>query len=275
MYIAPGVFIPITGNKQVLKPSFFNRQSAAVTALLAEKSTADFIVQMRESEFSGADALAVELKNLPLEERTAEKFKSMICVTQLPCMFINYRNCTVYGNDDEARQAELLLAAECGAEVIDVMGDLYDPSDFELTLDATAIKKQMALIDRIHSIGSKVIMSSHMKCYRTSDEVLEHMKRQSDRGADILKLVHFVTSPDELAGAMRTTMLLHEKLDKPFVHLCSGPYSRPHRFMTAALGSSIVFGINEYRPFASMGQPTIRAYRQVLDNFHWQINAVK
>ena len=70
-------------------------------------------------------------------------------------------------------------------------------------------------------------------------------------------------------------MLLHEKLDKPFVHLCSGTYSRPHRFMTATLGSSIVFGINEYRPFALMGQPTIRAYRKVLDNFHWQISAVK
>ena len=155
------------------------------------------------------------------------------------------------------------------------MGDLFDPSDYELTRNAEAVKKQMALIEKIHSIGSKVIMSSHMKCYRNSDEILEHMQRQSERGADILKLVHHVNTPDELAGAMRTTMLLHEKLDKPFVHLCSGTYSRPHRFMTATLGSSIVFGINEYRPFALMGQPTIRAYRKVLDNFHWQISAVK
>lgn len=259
----------------MLKPSFFNRQTVAVTALMAEKSIADFIVQMREAEFSGADALAIELKNLPAEERTEDKFKSLLCATQLPCMFINYRNCIVYGADDEARQRELLLAAECGAEVIDVMGDLFDPSDYELTLDASAIKKQMALIDRIHSAGSKVIMSSHMKCYRSGEEILEHMQRQSERGADILKLVHHVNSPDELAGAMRTTMMLHEKLDKPFVHLCSGTYSRPHRFMTATLGSSIVFGINEYRPFALMGQPTIKAYRKVLDNFHWQISAVK
>jgi 3-dehydroquinate dehydratase len=242
---------------------------------MAEKSVADFIVQMRESEFSGADGLAVELKNLPLEERTEENFRKMICVTQLPCMFINYRNCVVYGNDDEARQRELLLAAECGAEVIDVMGDLYDPSEFELTRNPEAVRKQVALIDRIHSLGSKVIMSSHMKCYRSPEEILEHMQRQSERGADILKLVHHVNTPDELAGAMRTTMMLHEKLDKPFVHLCSGTYSRPHRFMTATLGSSIVFGINEYRPFALMGQPTIRAYRKVLDNFHWQISAVK
>ena len=186
------------------KPSFFNRQSAAVTALMAEKSVADFIVQMREAEFAGADALAVELKNLPAEERTEENFKRILCATQLPCMFINYRNCIVYGDDDEARQRELLLAAECGAEVIDVMGDLFDPSDYELTRNAEAVKKQMALIEKIHSIGSKVIMSSHMKCYRNSDEILEHMQRQSERGADILKLVHHVNSPDELAGAMRT-----------------------------------------------------------------------
>ena len=82
------------------KPSFFNRQSAAVTALMAEKSVADFIVQMREAEFAGADALAVELKNLPAEERTEENFKRILCATQLPCMFINYRNCIVYGDDD-------------------------------------------------------------------------------------------------------------------------------------------------------------------------------
>ena len=258
------------------KSSFFNRQSVAVTALLIEKSVNDFIVQMRASEFDGADGIAAEIKYLPLEERTEEKFSSMIKCTQLPTMFISYRNDTFLGADDDARQKYLLMAAGCGAEVIDVMGDLYDPSEFELTRDATAIKKQKKLIDEIHSIGSKVIMSSHMGVFRTQDQVLEHMQRQSERGADILKLVHYVGNADELAAAMRTTMYLHEKLDKPFVHLCSGNFARPHRFMCAVLGNAIVFGIHEYRAHQIMGgQPPIRNYRSVIDNIHWSINNVQ
>lgn len=260
----------------MLKASFFNRQEPAVTALLIEKSVNDFIVQMRASEFDGADAVAAELKYLPLEERTRENFSAMIGCTQLPSMFLSYRNDQFLGADDEARQKYLLLAAECGAEVIDVMGDLFDPSEFELTRDAAAVKKQMKLIDEIHSIGSKVIMSSHMPVFRSKDEVLEHMLRQSERGADILKLVHFVRNSDELAHAFRTTMYLHEKLDKPFVHLCSGSYARPHRFMSGVLGNAIVFGIHEYRSHQIMGgQPPIKNYRAVLDNIHWNINNVE
>ena len=259
----------------MLKASFFNRQTPAVTALLMESSINDFMVQMRASEFDGADAIAAELKNLPLEDRTKENFSAMIGCTQLPCMFLSYRNDKFLGADDQARQKYLLLAAECGAEVIDVMGDLFDPSEFELTRDASAIKKQMKLIDEIHSIGSKVIMSSHMPVFRTKEEVLEQMQRQSERGADILKLVHFVRTPDELSHAVRTTMYLHENLEKPFVHLCSGTYARPHRFMCGALGNSIVFGIHEYRAHQILGgQPPIRNYRAVLDNLHWNINNI-
>ncbi|MBQ4314980.1 MAG: type I 3-dehydroquinate dehydratase [Lentisphaeria bacterium] len=258
------------------RSSFFNRQKVAVTALLSEQSVSDFIVQIRASEFDGADAFAAELKHLPLEERTEEHFKAMINATQLPAMFLSYRNDKFLGADDEARQKYLLLAAQCGAEVIDVMGDLYDPSEFELTRDAVAIKKQMKLIDEIHSIGSKVIMSSHMPVFRTKDEVLEHMLRQSERGADICKLVQGVNTPQELALAVETTMYLNEKLDKPFVHLCGGKYARPHRFMSAALGNSIVFAIHEYRAHQILGgQPPIRNYRAVIDNFGWSINNVK
>ena len=115
-----------------------------------------------------------------------------------------------------------------------------------------------------------------MNVFRSKEEVLEHMLRQSERGADILKLVHHVNTPDELAQAVRTTMYLHENLDKPFVHLCSGAYSRPHRVMCGALGNSIVFGVHEFRSHHILGgQPPIKNYRAVLDNLHWNINNVK
>ena len=116
---------------------------------------------------------------IPLEQRTEENFQSLIQSVQLPFMFIDYRSDLFLKADDNARQQYLLLAAQCGSEVIDVMGDLYDSSPLELTHDPAAIEKQKALISRIHELGAKVIMSSHMtSTERSAEEVLEHLNEQ-------------------------------------------------------------------------------------------------
>ncbi len=187
-------------------------------------------------------------------------------------MFYFYRNDKQQQLDDDARQEVLLAAADAGASIIDVMGDLYDPSPMELTHNPTAIDKQKRLIEKIHSKGVDVVMSSHMSCYRTAEQVLEHLSESASRGADVVKIVTTVNSPDELAEAFRTTMLLKRELKKPFIHLCNGSYSRPHRFMGPALGVSIFFAVSHYEPRYNMGQPTIRSQKMVQDSLHWNIN---
>lgn len=77
----------------------------------------------------------------------------------------------------------LLAAAEAGASIIDVMGDLYDPSPMELTRNPAAVDKQKRLIDRIHGKGADVVISSHMQCPRTAEQVLEHLSEAAKRGA--------------------------------------------------------------------------------------------
>ena len=156
--------------------------------------------------------------------------------------------------------------------IIDVMGDLYDPSPMELTHNPAAIDKQKRLIDRIHSLGADVVISSHMACPRTAEQVFEHLSEVAKRGADVVKIVTTVNTDEELAEAFRTTLLLKRELGKPFIHLCNGTYSRPHRFMGPALGVSIFFCISRYEPRYGMTQPTIRAMKSVLRNMHWNIN---
>jgi 3-dehydroquinate dehydratase len=69
-------------------------------------------------------------------------------------------------------------------------------------------------------------------------------------------------------------MALKRELKTPFIHLCNGKLSRPHRFLGPALGVSIVFAVHRYEPRYGMTQPTIRAMKAVLDNLHWNINDV-
>ena len=259
-----------------MKHSFFNRQDAAVTLLCAPTSFSEAVGLARAGEMDGADGIAIELQKMPLEQRTEDNFRVLINSVQLPFMFIDYRSDLFLKADDEARQEYLLLAAKCGAEVIDVMGDLYNPSQFELTRDPEAIKKQKALISRIHELGAKVIMSSHMtSTERSAEDVLEHLQEQSSRGADILKIVVGINSEKALLEGMRTLLLLHKELDKPFVFLGSGPYGRFIRYVGPRLGAAIEFAVHDYPAGQSYNQPTIRSFKGVLDNFHWDINDLK
>lgn len=253
--------------------SFFNRQTPAVALLYKPESMNQAIAEALSAEADGADAIAIELALMPPEDRTLEKFRSLVGSVQLPFMFIDYRKDKWLGADDEARQKVLLLGAEAGAEVIDVMGDLYDPSPLELTHNPKAIARQKKLIDRIHKMGAKVIMSSHMtSTARSAEEVLEHLREQSSRGADILKIVVSIDTEEAMLEGVRTLLLLHKELDKPYVFLGSGRYGRFIRYIGPTLGAAIEFAVRDYSPALIYCQPTIRSFKGVLEHFQWNID---
>lgn len=189
-------------------------------------------------------------------------------------MFFFYRNDKWGDSDDDKRQELLLTAADAGASVIDVMGDLYDPSPMEITHNQAAIDKQKNLIDKIHAKGADVVISSHMPCARTTEQVLEHMRELESRGPDIVKIVTGANTEEELTEAFKTTMTLKRELKTPFIHLCNGKFSRPHRFLGPALGVSVLFAVDRYEERYGMTQPTITAMKAVLENLHWNINNV-
>ena len=258
-----------------MKFSFLNKPYPVITGIFAGQTPEELIAEARHSEFEGANAIAVELMDLKPEFRNRDALKSVIDSVNLPFMFVFYRNDRQQALDDEARQEVLLAAADAGAAMIDVMGDLYDPSPMEITRNPKAIDRQKHLIDRIHAKGAEVVISSHMSTLgRTTEQVIEHMLEVESRGPDVVKIVTGVNTEEELAEAFRTTMALKRELKTPFIHLCNGKFSRPHRFMGPVLGTSILFAVPRYEPRYGMGQPTIRAMRAVLDNIHWNINDI-
>lgn len=258
-----------------MKYSFLNRPYPVVTGIMAGQTPQELIAGARNSEFEGAQGIAIGLEDLKPEFRNQESLKSIIDAVNLPFMFFFYRNDKWRNLDDEARQEVLLDAAAAGASMIDVMGDLYDPSPMEITCNPDAIDKQKRLIEKIHARGAEVVISSHMQCSRTTEQVVEHLRAVESRGPDVVKIVTTVNNEEELAEAFKTTMTLKRELKIPFIHLCNGKFSRPHRFLGPALGTSILFAVSHYESRYGMGQPTIRAMRNVLDNLHWNINEVE
>lgn len=257
-----------------MKYSFLTKSQPVLTGIMAGQTPQELIAEARNSEFAGAQGVGIDLSDLKPEFRNSESLKPVIDAVSLPFMFFFYRNDRWKESSDESRQEVLLAAADAGASMIDVMGDLYDPSPMEITHNSAAIDKQKKLIDKIHAKRSDVVISSHMSCSRTTQQVLEHLRELESRGPDVVKIVTCVNTDEELAEAFRTTLTLKRELKTPFIHLCNGPYSRPHRFIGPSLGTAIFFAVVRYEPRYGMGQPTIQAMKTVLDNIHWNINEV-
>lgn len=257
-----------------MRLSFLNKPYPVICGIMAGQTPGELIAGARGAEDDGANGITVELFDLKPEFRNRESLKSVIDSVALPFMFCFYRNDRWGLKSDEERQEVLLAAADAGASMIDVMGDLYDPSPMEITHDRKAIARQKRLIDRIHKKGADVVMSSHMSCARTAEETAEHLASLEARGADVVKIVTRAETEEELAEAFRTTMLLRRELKVPFIHLCVGTFSRPHRFLCPLLGTSIFFAVHRRDPRYGFPQPTIRSMKKVLENIHWNIRDV-
>ena len=254
-----------------MKLSFLNQPQPVLTAIMAGQTPEELVAESRNAEADGARGIAIDLQDFKPEFRNVEGFKRIVDAVNLPFMFYFYRNDRWGKPTDEERQEVLLAAAEAGASMIDVMGDLYDPSPREITRDPKAIDRQRKLIDTIHGKGADVVISSHVGCAMNTEEVLEHMQTLGQRGGDVVKIVTTTNTEDELAEAFRTPLHLHRELKTPFIHLCTGAYSRPHRFLGPALGVSIFFAVARFEPRYGLPQPRVSNMKAVLDNLRWNI----
>ena len=237
------------------------------TAIFGDDSIAKLVRQARAANWAGADAVCVELKNLPREERTPEQLRALMDATPLPTMCCLYRSDILDGADDDARTKTLLNALEAGAACIDVMGDLFDKSPREWTRKSSAIAKQKRLIAKIHDAGAQVIMSSHPLCFLEPEEVLAQLRDFEKRGADIVKLVQTANTEEEFLAAVRATFLCRRELKKPFVHLVSGAFGNLHRLIAPSLGVVLTFVTLDGH--SAMPQPPLANFKGVFDNLRF------
>ncbi len=230
-----------------------------ISLLFSPRSVEEAVAEAQSAARDGAEAVAIELLMFPEVLRTKENFKTIIDSADLPFMFLDYRN-DHFHLSDEKRMEYLFLAAEAGAGMIDVVGDLFAPAPDERAVDPAAIGKQKKVISELHAMGSQVIISSHPQHYMTTAEVRAQLEDFSARGADVVKLVARADTDQQYRESLATSMSLFRDFPTPFVYLCSGKFSRLQRLTSLPLGGAITFAVHAHYDFAPYDQPKIRDF---------------
>ena len=240
-----------------MKSVFLRHEHPTLVSMVQGASAARVEELMHLSYEAGAEGFGIQLETLNPEERTKEIYERLFSVYPLPTYVTNYRFRSNSGKSDETLAEELVEIASAGATLVDVMGDFYCPTPGELTMDACAIEKQRALMERIHAAGAQVLMSSHTKRVMRAEEVLEYAMEQQARGADIAKIVSLAETEADEVEAMRAILLLKEKLSIPFLYLVGGECKILRR-VGGKLGNCMHLGVYEYDALATPIQPLIR-----------------
>lgn len=249
-----------------MKKDFLSFDHAIITSMV-QAETPDRIKELIDlSDADGADAYGMQFEQMLPEYRTREVYTDLFKYKKdKPAYVTNYRGCKNDGKSDDVLACELIELAECGAELCDVIGDLYDKQPDELARDENAVKKQMELIDELHKRGAHVLMSSHVMKFTPAERVLEIALEQKRRGADICKIVTGAESVAEEIENLRIIDMLKEKLGIPFLFLCGGECSLLRR-IGGELGCCMYLCVHEHDKLATPVQPLIKSVKTIREN---------
>lgn len=249
-----------------MKKSFLNHSNPLLTVMLQCETPEVAIGRIRNANCLGADAYGLQVESLKPEFQKPDTFKRIFSEMQgRPCYVTNYRYAYNQKLSDDELADGIITLAESGATLCDVMGDLFCKHPEELTDDETAIKKQMGLIDKLHSSGAEVLMSSHLYKYAPADRVLEIALEQKRRGADIIKIVTAADTMEQQIENLRITNLLKRELGAPFLFL-SGGVSTLHRRLGIKLGCCMALCVYEHDVHSTASQPLLSIMKKVRDD---------
>lgn len=263
-----------------MKPTFLNQNRPLITGMIWKDNPDSIRFAVKNSIYDGADCLGIQLECLKKEYKTEENYKKIFAACSgHPVYVTNYRGCENSGLSDEELADELVKALACGATLGDVPASLFDSESgmgkgLELSAKRDAIDRQMSLIDKLHSMGKEVLMSSHVWKFLPAETVLEIAFEQKKRGADIAKIVTAANSDEEQMENLRITTLLKKELGIPFLFLSAGTHAKIHRMIGPQLGCVTYLAVMEHDGHAVPTQPTIKAAKAVRDHFDYMPDAV-
>lgn len=248
-----------------MRGSFFGSDRPLITVMVQGQTTERIKELMKLSAPNGADAFGIQLERLKKEERNSEALKKLFAETfDRPVYVTNYRSFENEGQTDDELASGILEAASLGADLVDVMGDMFDRQPDELARSLDAIKKQEELISAIHEKGVKVLMSSHVFKFTSAERVMEIATEQKRRGADIIKIVTGASDMAEQAENLKITALLKKELGAPFLFLCGGECDILRR-VGGHMGSCMYLAVYEHDELATPVQPLLSDVKAISD----------
>ena len=233
--------------------------------MIKSRVTADIIRDIKLAIEEGCDAFGLQIESMSPECKTKSDFSDIFdAMEDKPAYVTDYtRGGTKSAADDEYLAEEMILALECGGDLIDIRGDMFYPTPGEMTYNPLAVEKQIRFIEEIHNQGGEALMSSHVMKFIKTDEVLEIAREQRRRGADIAKIVTAANTESELSENLRTSTYLKDKLGIPSLFLCGGSACRKHRLLGPTIGSDIYLVVQESVNSAE-AQPKLKDAKRLL-----------
>ncbi len=248
-----------------MKKSFLNHSNPLLTVMLQCRTPEVAISRIRNANCLCADAFGLQVESLKPEHHNTDTYRRILAeMKDKPCYVTNYRKGNNSGKTDEELAEGLLELADCGATLIDVIGDMFCMHPEELTDNAEAIQKQMELIDTLHRKGAEVLMSSHLCKYAPAERVLEIALEQKRRGADIIKIVTAANNMEQQIENLSITNLLKRELGAPFLFLSGGECSL-HRRLGIKLGCCMSLCVYEHNEFSTVHQPLLSTMKKIRD----------
>ena len=204
----------------------------------------------------------------------------------MPVLALNY-NTTYEGENagySEAGRADLFLrAVEAGAAGIDMQGYTFDidsKENFcgedkysftkgnpkEIVTDEKIIAKQCEFIDKIHSLGSEVLLSCHPGIPMKADAVVDLALFLEKRNPDIIKIVTIAQNEDDLIESFRAMKLLKKEVKTPVSYHAGGMAGSLSRIVNPILGGQIIFCVDRHSETSTPEQLDLKTVRTIIDN---------
>ena len=250
----------------IMNKTFLNHDKPLLTVMLQCEAPETVIRRIRNALHCGAEGFGLQIEALKTEFHNQDTYKRIFDEMRgKPIYVTNYRYRSNIGKSDDELSEELLILADCGATLCDVMGDMYDKQPDELAVAEESIQKQMQLIEQLHEKGAEVLMSSHVFKFTPAERVLEMAIEQRRRGADIVKIVTAANNMEEQIENLRITNLLKKELGSPFLFLSSGENSI-HRRLGMKLGNCMELCVYEHDAVSTFAQPLLSVSKTIRDN---------
>ncbi len=248
------------------KASFLNNDRPLLCVMVQDATADAMIDTINNALYEGAEAFGIQLEWLDKEFRTEEHLRSIFSACRgLPIYITSYRKGRGIMTDEECKEL-LLLGARCGATLCDVMGDMYDPVPNEITFDEIAVEKQKALIKEIHALGCEALMSTHLHGLYEKEDVYKYAKAQRERGVDVVKIVNFARTEEELIKNIEICAGLKCEIDCEYLYLANGEYCRLLRQIGGKLGCCMYLCVVRYGGVYSKEQTLLRSQKSIRDN---------
>ena len=262
-----------------------NLISPALAGVVKERGMYDAMAEIKNAMYSGATMIDLHLSCL--ENTDVESLKRIVNSTRLPILALNYNNTVDPQNgasfSEEERIASFLRAAEAGVAGVDMQGYTYHlPSKTgfcgenkysftkanpkEVVTDEVIIAKQCEFIERVHTLGSEVLMSCHPGVFLNCEQVVDLALFMEKRNPDVIKIVTVASDEEQLAETIKTMLVLKREVKTPVTYHSSGRAGVLSRIINPLLGGHIAFCVDRYQASSALEQIDLRTARSIVDN---------